>query len=195
MQSEVIFLAIFGWLFARERISWSDAAGIALGCTGAVVVGWSANASGVGDLRSTLAFVLAALSTAGYGVIARRFAVDFPEEKFFGVVWMQTLVSLLLATVLWPLTNTWAAHDLQPSPIGVVAGMAAGIFGVTIPFILYTYASKIVPAKHAAISLNIIPIAGISIGALMGRGLPTSLQYLGGALVLASLFALARHEH
>lgn len=194
MQSEVIFLALFGWLFAHERISLLDFAAVVVGSLGALVVGWSAQESGIGDARSTAAFIVAAISTAGYGVIVRTFALAHPDANFFGLVWLQTLSSLILAAVLWPLTSTWSATTVHSNNLAPLAGVAAGLFGVAIPFLLYTHASKVVPAKHAAIALNVIPIAGISIGAFMGRGVPTSMQYLGGALVLASLFALTRKE-
>ena len=70
----------------------------------------------------------------------------------------------------------------------------AGLFGVAIPFLLFNYASSLVPTKYSALALNAIPVVGIGFGALLGRGVPTPLQALGGLIVVVSLYVGTREK-
>lgn len=196
MASEVLLLALFGVLFLRERINGFESLAIIIGFSGALLVGWSATNEGLGTVTSALAFLLAASCAAGYSIAIRYYAVKFPETDMFHLTWAQTFVTFLLIVISMPLTSRFfeSSSFTDYSTTTAIAAIGSGIFGVAIPFVLYAEASKAVPARHAAIGLNIIPVVGISIGALLGLGLPTPLQYVGGFLVLASLFALSRRE-
>ncbi len=196
MASEVLILALFGILFLRERITGFETFAIVVGFSGALLVGWSATNEGLGTLTSALAFLLAATCAAGYSIAIRYFAVKFPDTDMFHLTWAQTLITFLLILVSMPITsNLFESVEFSSYATStIIAAIGSGIFGVAIPFVLYAEASKVVPARHAAIGLNIIPVVGISIGIFLGLGLPTSLQYVGGFLVLASLFALSRRE-
>ena len=194
MQSEVLFLAYFGWLFLRERISRKELIALIAGSVGAITVGWAAVHDGVGSVFSSVAFAIAALAAAGYAISARRIGVNNPNVNVFALTWLQSVVSLLFALLVYPFTSQLGNHQLTPDALHYVAAVAAGVFGVAIPFILFIEAAKVVPARHSALALNVIPVAGIAIGAFLGRGFPTTLQYVGGAVVLLSLFAIQRQS-
>jgi drug/metabolite transporter (DMT)-like permease len=196
MASEVLLLALFGVLFLRERINGYETLAIIIGFSGALLVGWSATNEGLGTVTSALAFLLAATCAAGYSIAIRYYAIKFPDTDMFHLTWAQTFVTFLLILVSMPITSGLfeSAEFSTYSSTTLLAALGSGLFGVAIPFVLYAEASKVVPARHAAIGLNIIPVVGISIGAALGLGLPTGLQYVGGFLVLASLFALSRRN-
>ncbi len=190
MQSEVIFLAIFGWIWLKERIVRREVSAILLGTFGAMLVGWSASSGASGNVLSTIAFFVAAIAAAGYAVTIRKFASENDNAEMFSVVWLQSLVSLSMSLIALPLTRNLGSSGIAPDTSAILAAIGAGIFGVAIPFVLFSWASTVVPSRHAALALNVIPVAGITIGAVLGRGLPTPLQYAGGALVLLSLLAM-----
>ncbi|MEY2634295.1 MAG: hypothetical protein RIS75_235 [Actinomycetota bacterium] len=193
MSSEVLMLALLGRLILQEKIKRIEAAAIALGFTGAVLVGWAASQAGLGDIWSGLAFAMAALCAAGYAIAVRFFTLKNPTTDIFAITWGQTLVAVALGCIALPFTTNFADTSavLVALPTEAwLAAIGAGVFGVAIPFLLFAEAARHVPARHAAISLNIIPVVGITFGAFLGRGLPTALQYAGGVLVLISLFAL-----
>jgi drug/metabolite transporter (DMT)-like permease len=194
MQSEVIFLAIFGWIWLKESIGGREGAAILLGTFGAMLVGWSASSDQAGEVVSTIAFFIAAIAAAGYAVSIRKFATIKNSANMFSVVWMQSLVSLAMALIALPITQNLGTTGVAADLSAIAAAIGAGVFGVAIPFVLFSWASTAVPSRHAALALNIIPVAGISIGALIGRGLPTPLQFAGGALVLLSLLAMQTQE-
>ncbi|MFM1986711.1 MAG: hypothetical protein RIS18_928, partial [Actinomycetota bacterium] len=75
-----------------------------------------------------------------------------------------------------------------------IAALLAGLFGVAIPFLLFNYASSLVPTKYSALALNAIPVVGIGFGALLGRGIPSPIQALGGLIVVVSLYVGTRQK-
>lgn len=186
MSSETLMLALLGWLLLKENISAIEKIAIAVGFAGAVLVGWSGVSEGVGSITGSIAFFLAAAAAAGYAIAIRSYITRQRTVDIFSLTWGQTLVSMGLASAAFVLSGSQLPSQVNE---GVLAATGAGIFGVAIPFLLFAKASEHVPARHAAIALNIIPVVGISIGALMGRGLPTMLQLIGGAIVIASLMA------
>ena len=193
MSSEVLVLALLGWLILKEKINLIEGIAIAVGFSGALLVGWAASSAGLGDIWSGLAFAMAALCAAGYAIAVRFFTTKNPTADIFAITWGQTVIATMLGIIALPFTTSLSQTSQVLSQLPTQAWLAAigaGIFGVAIPFLLFAEAARFVPARHAALSLNIIPVVGISLGALLGRGLPTALQYVGGALVLISLFAL-----
>ena len=194
MSAETLILALLARLVLNELISRREYVAIAIGFLGAATVGWSGQSDGTTSLVAGAAFLLAATAAAGYALAIRLYTTKQPHVDVFGLTWAQTLVSLVLAVVLLPTASAPVSSLLQVD-VHILAALGAGVFGVAIPFWLFAQASAFVPSRHAAIALNIIPVVGISIGALLGRGIPTSVQIFGGALVIISLMALSQREH
>lgn len=194
MSAEVLLLALFGAMFLKEQLKQRDAFALTGGFLGAVLAGYSAQAAGIGNLWSNLAFALAATAAAGYAVVIRKIAVEIEQLDFVGLAWGQALVSLALATAAFPFNAAIAGPGGAPTLTNYLAAIGAGIFGVALPFILYAKAATLVKTAHAAVALNLIPIVGIGFGAMIGRGLPTNLQLIGGALVISSVLLLERRE-
>ena len=192
MSSETLMLALLGWLLLHEEISTVEKVAIAVGCAGAVLVGWNGVTTSTGSVSGSVAFFLAAAAAAGYAIAIRRYMTLAPDADIFALTWGQALISMILATTGFALSGSQLPAATDP---GVLAAAGAGIFGVAIPFLLFARASEHVPSRHAAIALNIIPVVGISIGALMGRGIPTPVQIIGGVIVIGSLMAFNQREH
>jgi drug/metabolite transporter (DMT)-like permease len=190
MSSETLILALLARALLKEHINNNEAIAIAAGFAGALLVGWSGVTTG-GTAWGSLAFLLAACAAAGYAIAIRIYSMRQPTFDSFALTWAQTLVSMIIAIAIYVVGEPLNIGSTQ----AVWAAAGAGIFGVAIPFLLFSKAASHIPARHAAIALNIIPVVGISIGALLGRGYPTLWQYAGGALVIASLMVLARREH
>ena len=189
MSSETLILALLARLLLKEKIASVEAIAVAVGFMGALLVGWTGLALS-GSAVGSIAFLLAAAAAAGYAIAIRIYSMRQPQFDAFALTWGQMLVSLTIAALIFVASGA----DLAVEPSAAWAAAGAGVFGVAIPFLLFSKAASVVPARHAAIALNIIPVVGISVGALLGRGVPTALQYAGGALVIASLMALALRE-
>ena len=190
MSSEVLLLALFGWWFLREQLQQKEIIALIIGFSGAVIAGYSAQQESTGSQLSNLYFALAAAAAAGYAVVIRKLAVEDSEIDVVGLAWGQAIVSFMFAAFTYPITTSLDTGTYDFAIIGYLAAIGSGIFGVALPFVWYAKAAVSVSTGHAAIGLNLIPVFGIAIGILIGRGLPTQLQLLGGIMVLASVFAI-----
>ena len=194
MSAETLILALLARAVLKEFINGREYIAIAIGFLGAAAVGWSGQVDGSTSFSAALFFLIAATAAAGYALAIRIYTTRNPDVDVFALTWAQTLVSLALALLLLPTAST-PLGTLTQLDVHVAAALGAGVFGVAIPFWLFASAATLVPSRHAAIALNIIPVVGISIGALLGRGIPTAWQFFGGALVIVSLMALSQREH
>ena len=201
MSSEVIFLALGGAIFLREKLSpWSVIA-LLIGVSGAIIVGISGQSSNPetagqfvevfgltvsAGLIGALAFLGVGLCGAIYGLLMRRLKSEVDTIAL--TLGQMTSASFLSAVVLL-LTKT---EIPTPAVVGNYFYMAvlAGIVGTTLPFLLFNFAAPMLTTKQTALTLNIIPVVAILFGAVLGRGLPVGAQYLGIVLVLISLLAL-----
>lgn len=201
MSSEVIFLAIGGALFLREKLNaWSIVA-LLIGVCGAIIVGvagQSSNPETAGQyveifgasisagLIGAVAFLGVGICGAIYGLLMRRLKSDVNTVAL-------TLGQMTSASVLSVVVMLATQIDIPtPASVGPYFYMAVlgGVVGTTLPFLLFNYAAPKLTTKQTALTLNIIPVVAILSGAALGRGIPVGAQYLGIALVLTSLFAL-----
>ena len=201
MSSEVIFLALGGAIFLREKLSAWSVIALLVGVSGSITVGiagQSSNPETAGQyvtilgfnvsagLIGALAFLGVGMSGAIYGLLMRRLKSDIDTVAL--TLGQMTSASSLSVLVLI-LTQTGIP---TPQSVGNYFYMAvlAGVIGTTLPFLLFNYAAPKLTTKQTALTLNIIPVVAILFGAVLGRGLPVGAQYVGIVLVLVSLLAL-----
>jgi drug/metabolite transporter (DMT)-like permease len=201
MSSEVIFLAIGGALFLREKLNLWSVVALLVGVTGAIIVGiagQSTNPETSGQfvtvlgmsvsagLIGALAFLGVGLCGAIYGLLMRRLKSEINTTAL-------TLGQMTSATFFSVVVLVATQTDLAtPQSVGnyFYVAVLAGIIGTTLPFLLFNFAAPNLTTKQTALTLNIIPVVAILFGAVLGRGLPVGAQYVGIVLVLASLLAL-----
>ena len=201
MSSEVIFLAIGGALFLREKLNAWSVVALLIGVTGAIIVGiagQSSNPETAGQtvsisgltvsagLVGALAFLGVGLCGAIYGLLMRRLSSDVNTIAL--TLGQMTSASFFSVIVLFATQTNLAT----PQSVGSYFYVAifAGVIGTTLPFLLFNFAAPKLTTKQTALTLNIIPVIAIISGAILGRGLPVGAQYVGIVLVLVSLLAL-----
>ena len=201
MSSEVIFLALGGAVFLREKLSLWSVVALLVGVTGAIIVGIAGQTSnpetaGVyltvlgfsvsAGLIGALAFLGVGLAGAIYGLLMRRLNSNV---NIISLTLGQMTSASAFSIVMLIATNT---EIPTPSSIGnyFYVAVLAGLVGTSLPFLLFNYAAPKLTTKQTAITLNLIPVVAILFGAVLGRGLPVGAQYVGIALVLISLLAL-----
>ena len=74
------------------------------------------------------------------------------------------------------------------------AAAMAGLLGSAFAFLMFNSASKQVPTRQTALTLNLIPVVAILLGGVLGRGWPTGAQLVGSVVVLGSLLFLESSE-
>jgi len=191
MSTEVFFVAIIGALLLKEVISLRIALSIVMGFFGVVIAVSKVGDSGVDNWLGVFAFVAAALSASFYVIVARIYAT---KNNVVDLVFGQLLVGTIFALVIFFGTNSNFDNASSIELKYWLAALFAGLFGVAIPFLLFNYASSLVPTKYSALALNAIPVVGIGFGALLGRGVPTPIQALGGLIVVVSLYVGTRQK-
>ena len=201
MSSEVIFLALGGAIFLREKLSVWSVVALLVGVTGAIIVGiagQSSNPETAGQyvevfglsvsagLIGALAFLGVGLCGAIYGLLMRRLK---SEVNTIALTLGQMTSASFFSIVVLVATQTDLA---TPQSVGnyFYVAVLAGVIGTTLPFLLFNYAAPKLTTKQTALTLNIIPVVAILFGAVLGRGLPVGTQYAGIVLVLISLLAL-----
>jgi drug/metabolite transporter (DMT)-like permease len=201
MSSEVIFLALGGAVILREKLSPSSIVALAVGVMGSIIVGLAGatnNPETAGltvnilgftvsaGLVGAIAFLGTGLSGAIYGLFTRRLS---PEINVISLTLGQVTTAVFMSTTILLITGTPIPN---PGVNGTYfwAAVMGGLVGTTVPFFLFNYAAPHLTTKQTALTLNVIPVIAILFGALMGRGLPVGMQYLGIVLVFISLFAL-----
>jgi drug/metabolite transporter (DMT)-like permease len=201
MSSEVIFLAIGGALFLREKLNlWSGVA-LLIGVAGAVIVGiagQSTNPETAGQTVGILglsfsAGTVGAFAFLGVGVCGAIYGLLMRKLKSEVNTIALTLGQMASASGLSVVVLLATKTDIPtPQSVGPYFYMAVlgGIIGTTLPFLLFNFAAPNLTTKQTALTLNIIPVVAILSGAVVGRGLPVGAQYIGIALVLISLLAL-----
>ena len=173
MSTEVFFVAIIGALFLKEVISLRIALSIVMGFFGVVIAVSKVGDSGVDNWLGVFAFIAAALSASFYVIVARIYAT---KNNVVDLVFGQLLVGTIFALVIFFGTNSNFDNASSIELKYWLAALFAGLFGVAIPFLLFNYASSLVPTKYSALALNAIPVVGIGFGALLGRGVPTQFR-------------------
>jgi drug/metabolite transporter (DMT)-like permease len=201
MSSEVIFLAIGGALFLREKLNLWSVVALLVGVTGAIIVGIAGQSSNPetsgqfvtvlgmsisAGLIGAIAFLGVGLCGAIYGLLMRRLKSEINTTALtLGQMTSATFFSVVVLIA----TQTELA---TPQSVGnyFYVAVLAGIIGTTLPFLLFNFAAPNLTTKQTALTLNIIPVVAILFGAVLGRGLPVGAQYVGIVLVLVSLLAL-----
>jgi drug/metabolite transporter (DMT)-like permease len=191
MSTEVFFVAIIGVLFLKEVISLRIALSIVMGFFGVIIAVSQVGNSGVDNWLGVFAFIAAALAASLYVIVARIYAT---KNNVVDLVFGQLLVGTIFALVIFFGTNSNFDNASSIELKYWLAALFAGLFGVAIPFLLFNYASSLVPTKYSALALNAIPVVGIGFGALLGRGVPTPIQALGGLIVVVSLYVGTRQK-
>jgi drug/metabolite transporter (DMT)-like permease len=191
MSTEVFFVVIIGALFLREKISGRIAISIIAGFFGVLLAVSGVSNSGVDNWLGVSAFMAAAIAASLYVIVARVYAT---QNNVVDLVFGQLLVGTVFALIIFFGTNSNFNNASSIEFKYWLVAVLAGLFGVAIPFLLFNYASSLVPTRYSALALNAIPVVGIGFGALIGRGLPTPIQALGGLIVVVSLYVGTRQK-
>jgi drug/metabolite transporter (DMT)-like permease len=182
-----VFLALFGALWLKERLTRVEAAAMAAAFAGAALVSQGAGhlSWAAAGLRGDVLMVVATLFAALYSIGGKRLVAEYPADTVIAVV--ATLGTLmLLPLALWegmtpglPMA-AWGALLV----LGLGSGALANLWWMEI--LGRTSASR------AGMVLLLIPVVSTVLAvAFLGEPLPVKV-FLGGALVLAGVVVVER---
>jgi drug/metabolite transporter (DMT)-like permease len=174
-------------LLARRAPSRAVTVGLAVGLTGAVLVGLPTIHEGRSSLLG-VALILAALLSYGFALNLAR-----PLQQRHGalpVIWRAQAVALVLTSPLG-VPDLLVAH-WTPGPL--VSLLALGAFGTGVAYVVLAVAAGRVGATRASATTLLIPPVALVLGVVVRGERVALLSVLGGAVCVAGAWLIRRAQ-
>ena len=174
IQTQVIFLAIFGYIFLKEKISKLTLASIILSITGIFLL--LGNSLSAGETHGNMVAFIMPISFAVLILVVRKYPnVDMlPLQIVAGIVAMS--IGFLLSTKI-----IISTYDMFLS-------FLAGFFQVGIGFILITIGARKTPSAMVGIIMLTEAVLGPFWAWLFVNENPTFTVLFGGAVIILAVF-------
>ena len=167
---QILFLAVFGYFFLKEKISAATLASIILAVTGVLVM--VGNSLTPGELSGNLAAFTMPITFAILIMIVRKYpTVDMVPAQFVAGV-SSCIIGFLLST------------KLMISPNDIFLGFLAGFFQVGFGFIFITIGARTTPSAMVGIIMLSESILGPVWAFLFVSERPSMFGLIGGAIIL-----------
>jgi drug/metabolite transporter (DMT)-like permease len=182
-----LFTAVVAGIVVRHLPGRIQAVGLALGFAGVVAISWPS----LGEAESTgLGVGLVLLATVLYGF---AFNLAAPLQRRNGalpVIWRAQLVSLVL--LLPVAVASIPRSDFELSSL--LAVVALGSLGTAVAYVLFTTLVGRVGSTRGAVTIYLLPVVAIALGAIVRDEPIHAAALLGTALVLAGAYLVSREE-
>ena len=167
---QILFLAIFGYFFLKEKINLTTLFSICLAMTGVLIM--VGNSLSPGELSGNLAAFTMPITFAVLIMIVRKFpTVDMVPAQFVAGV-----SSCLIGFLLSP--------KIMISPNDIFLGFLAGFFQVGFGFIFITIGAKTTPSAMVGIIMLSESVLGPLWAFLFVSERPSIFGLIGGAIIL-----------
>ena len=186
----LMIMALAAW-FLHERITPTFVVLSLVAIAGLVLIVYDPSAAtsqaiGIGLTVAGIA------CCAAYTVITRRWIPEAKETS--QVVIAQQAHALVLALVLVVIVGL-AGGAIRPtalSAIGLTSAVGSGVLYYAGAYWFYLGALRHVPASYASVSFYLIPIVGVTAGALLLGERLDAQQWVGAVVVLVAVLAILR---
>ncbi len=186
----LMILALAG-LFLHERITSTFVVLSLIAVAGMVLIVYDPSSTS-GQWIGVALTVAGIACCAVYSVVTRRW---IPDAKETGqVVFAQQGHALVLALILVLVVASAGGQLVTAAltPLGLASAIGSGVLYYAGAYWFYLGALRHVPASLAALSFYLIPIVGVTAGALLLGERLDPRQWVGAAIVLASILAIIR---
>ena len=173
---QILFLAVFGYFFLKEKISAVTLASIILAITGVLVM--VGNSLTPGELSGNLAAFTMPITFAVLIMIVRKYpTVDMVPAQFVAGI-SSCLIGFLLST------------KLMISPNDIFLGFLAGFFQVGFGFIFITIGARTTPSAMVGIIMLSESVLGPVWAFLFVSERPSTFGLIGGNYLICSTIAV-----
>jgi drug/metabolite transporter (DMT)-like permease len=170
---QILFLAIFGYFFLREKINIITLISIVLAMTGVLVM--VGNSLTPGEFSGNLAAFTMPVTFAVLIMIVRKFpTVDMVPAQFIAGI-SSCLIGFLLST------------KIMISPNDIFLGFLAGFFQVGFGFIFITIGARTTPSAMVGIIMLSESVLGPIWAFLFVSERPSIYGLIGGAIILLAV--------
>ena len=170
---QILFLAVFGYFFLKEKINAVTLASIILAITGVLVM--VGNSLTPGELSGNLAAFTMPITFAILIMIVRKYpTVDMVPAQFIAGI-SSCLIGFLLST------------KLMISPNDIFLGFLAGFFQVGFGFIFITIGARTTPSAMVGIIMLSESVLGPIWAFIFVSERPSIFGLIGGAIILSAV--------
>ena len=170
---QILFLAIFGYFFLKEKINTITLTSIVLAMTGVLVM--VGNSLTPGELSGNLAAFTMPITFAVLIMIVRKYpTVDMVPAQFIAGI-SSCLIGYFLST------------KIMISPNDIFLGFLAGFFQVGFGFIFITIGARTTPSAMVGIIMLSESVLGPIWAFLFVSERPSSFGLIGGAIILSAV--------
>ena len=170
---QILFLAIFGYFFLKEKINTITLISIILAMTGVLIM--VGNSLTPGELSGNLAAFTMPITFAVLIMIVRKFpTVDMVPAQFIAGI-SSCLIGFLLST------------KIMISPNDIFLGFLAGFFQVGFGFIFITIGARTTPSAMVGIIMLSESVLGPLWAFLFVSERPSTYGLIGGAIILSAV--------
>jgi drug/metabolite transporter (DMT)-like permease len=170
---QILFLAIFGYFFLKEKISGITLASIILAMAGVLLM--VGNSLSPGELSGNLAAFSMPITFAVLIIIVRKFpTVDMVPAQFVAGI-CSCLIGYLLSS------------KIMISPHDIFLGLIAGCFQVGLGFIFITSGARTTPSAMVGIIMLSESVLGPIWAFLFVSERPSLFGLIGGAIILIAV--------
>ena len=174
IQTQTIFLAIFGYFFLKEKISKITLASIILAISGIILMVGSDLSSG--QMTGNIAAFVMPISFAILILIIRKYpSIDMvPLQLYAGIV------AMIIGYVI--------AGKIFISFYDIFLGFLAGFFQLGFGFILITIGARNTPSATVGIIMLVEAVLGPLWAWIIINEQPPLIVFIGGSIVLSAVF-------
>ena len=173
ISTQILFLAVFGYLFLKEKVSSITLASIILAITGVLLM--VGNSLSPGETSGNLAAFSMPITFAVLIMIVRKFpTVDMVPAQFIAGI-SSCLIGFLLST------------KIMISPNDIFLGFLAGFFQVGFGFIFITIGARTTPSAMVGIIMLSESVLGPIWAFLFVSERPSTFGLIGGAIILSAV--------
>ena len=170
IQTQTIFLAIFGYFFLKEKISVITLASIILAISGIFLM--IGNSLSAGQLSGNIAALLMPISFATLILVVRKYPnVDMVPAQFIAGIFALIIGFLMSETIIISIND-------------IFLGFLAGFFQIGLGFIFITIGARRTPAAMVGIIMLTEAVLGPMWAWIFINEQPPFIVLIGGSIVL-----------
>jgi drug/metabolite transporter (DMT)-like permease len=170
IQTQTIFLAIFGYIFLKEKISSITLVSIILAISGIILM--LGNSLSAGDMIGNIGAFAMPISFAVLILVVRKYPkVDMVPAQFIAGVFAAIIGYLLSNKIMV------SSHD-------IVLGFTAGFFQVGFGFIFITIGARSTPSAMVGVIMLSESVLGPMWAFLFAGERPSLFTLIGGGIIL-----------
>ena len=176
ISTETIFLALFGYIFLKEKINLVTFISIIMGMSGVLlIIGTSLSIQSSSQFLGNIVAFIMPISFAVLIVIVRKYPkVNMVPSQFIAGIFA-ALIGYLIAGKL-----SISSHDL-------FLGFLAGTFQIGFGFILITIGSQSTPAAVVGVLMLSEVVAGPILAWLLINEIPPLSVIIGGSIIISAI--------